>query len=178
MTLYQLYWKTLYQLCWKPFTNLCNSTEDLHPSQVLAAPGVSPAEPLASAARGTEGTSVRPDIPHGVHCHQSRWQQLVSPVYRAGHLRPPCGLPHTWLGRGHSHVSVTWYACVHVCKLRMFVHLCRVQESVTSGFKKELDSIISTDPLTKLTTPQMELLWKFRKHCSTIPEALPKVGTN
>lgn len=34
---------------------------------------------------------------------------------------------------------------------------------------------MQTDPLTKLTPAQMELLWKFRQHCSTIPEALPKV---
>lgn len=46
---------------------------------------------------------------------------------------------------------------------------------MTSNFKKELDAIIHTDPLTKLTRAQMELLWKFRQYCSTIPEALPKV---
>lgn len=46
---------------------------------------------------------------------------------------------------------------------------------MTSNFKKELDSIIQTDPLTKLTPPQMELLWKFRSYCSTKPEALPKL---
>ena len=51
----------------------------------------------------------------------------------------------------------------------------RPQESVTSSFRKELDSIIKSDPLTKLTRPQMELLWKFRAYCSTIPEALPKL---
>ncbi len=49
------------------------------------------------------------------------------------------------------------------------------QHTVTSSFKKELDAIIQKDPLTKLTTPQRELLWKFRHHCSTIPEALPKL---
>ena len=51
----------------------------------------------------------------------------------------------------------------------------RSQDSVTSNFKKELETIIHSDPLTKLTSPQKELLWKFRLHCSTIPEALPKL---
>ena len=46
---------------------------------------------------------------------------------------------------------------------------------MTSSFKKELDSIIRTDPLTKLTPAQMELLWEFRPYCSTMPEALPKL---
>lgn len=46
---------------------------------------------------------------------------------------------------------------------------------MTSNFKEELDSIIHSDPLTKLTGPQKELLWKFRQHCTTIPEALPKI---
>ena len=46
---------------------------------------------------------------------------------------------------------------------------------MTSGFKKELEAIIHTDPLTRLDPPQKELLWKFRLHCSTLAEALPKV---
>ena len=68
-------------------------------------------------------------------------------------------------------MCVLHYVCVCVCA-------CRTQESVTSSFKKEIDEIIRTDPLTKLTSPQMELLWKFRKYCSTIPEALPKVKSS
>lgn len=53
--------------------------------------------------------------------------------------------------------------------------MCRPQDNVTSSFKKELDSIIQTDPLSKLTMVHMELLWKFRSYCSSIPEALPKL---
>ena len=51
----------------------------------------------------------------------------------------------------------------------------RSQDHVTGSFKKELEAIIHSDPLTKLTLPQKELLWKFRQHCTTIPEALPKL---
>ena len=46
---------------------------------------------------------------------------------------------------------------------------------MATGFQKELNGIIFTDPLTQLTEPQKELIWKFRSHCATIPEALPKV---
>lgn len=53
--------------------------------------------------------------------------------------------------------------------------LHRSIDTTNTSFKKELDVIISSDPLTKLTPPQMELLWNFRQYCSTVPEALPKL---
>ena len=42
-------------------------------------------------------------------------------------------------------------------------------------FKEELDKAIRADPLTHLDKSQRELIWKFRTHCSTVPEALPKL---
>ena len=50
----------------------------------------------------------------------------------------------------------------------------RAMETVTSNFRKELDSIICSDPLTKLNQAETELVWNFRQYCSTVPEALPK----
>ncbi len=34
---------------------------------------------------------------------------------------------------------------------------------------------IQADPLRQLDRSEKELIWKFRNHCSTIPEALPKL---
>ncbi|KAL5517410.1 hypothetical protein EMCRGX_G002951 [Ephydatia muelleri] len=43
-----------------------------------------------------------------------------------------------------------------------------------SAFHTELQASIKADPLAPLTKAQAELIWKFREHCATIPEALPK----
>ena len=53
--------------------------------------------------------------------------------------------------------------------------LLSLMDSTSGTFKKELTLIVKGDPLVVLTQPQKELLWKFRKYCSTIPEALPKL---
>jgi len=42
-------------------------------------------------------------------------------------------------------------------------------------FKDELTRTIQADPLRLLNRSEIELIWKFRNHCSTIPEALPKL---
>ena len=83
--------------------------DDPLPLQVYVASGFDSSQPLASSARGTQRAHIRPDLSHGVHRHQSRRQQLVSPVHRAGHVRAPRGLPHPRLGGGHAHVS--WCVC-------------------------------------------------------------------
>ena len=45
----------------------------------------------------------------------------------------------------------------------------------TSKFKRDLERAIRADPLYELSSAEKELIWKFRIHCTTIPEALPKL---
>lgn len=38
-----------------------------------------------------------------------------------------------------------------------------------------MERAIKADPLYELNSAERELIWKFRLHCTTIPEALPKL---
>ena len=44
----------------------------------------------------------------------------------------------------------------------------------TPCYAYSMNHLISFSSSSQITKAQSELLWKFREHCSTIPEALPK----
>ena len=67
-------------------------------------------------------------------------------------------------------------------KDQLFMQTCRaplkltlyLQLVHTPCYAYSMDHLISFSPSSQLTKAQWELIWKFREHCSTIPEALPK----
>ena len=80
------------------------------------------------------------------------------------------------------HLLITVNHNKHQIKDQLFMQTCRaplkltlyIQLVHTPCYAYSMDHLISFSPSSQLTKAQSELIWKFREHCSTIPEALPK----